>query len=142
MHAPAATPPPALPLRPSDLRGLSRLGVDGTLGITDLVEAMHHTIASRVGIAAAPPDGRTRGITGLVYGAVRGGTRVVGRGLDMALGLVKASDPAQAGTPAREAFVSALNGLFGDHLADSDNPLAIPMAVAPKPYCHPSACPR
>ena len=108
MHAPAATPPPALPLRPSDLRSLSRLGVDGTLGITDLVEAMHHTITSRVGIAAASADGRTGGITGLAYGAVRGGTRVVGRGLDMALGLVTASDPAHAGTPAREAFVSAL----------------------------------
>ena len=129
MTTPTATPLPALPLRPSDLRGLSRLGVDGTLGITDLVEAMHHTIASHAGIAGTPLAGRTGGITGLVYGAVRGSTRVVGKGLDMALGLVQAPDQAEAGTPAREAFVSVLNGLFGDHLADSGNPLAIPMVL-------------
>ena len=129
MNATAAVDLPALRLRPSDLRGLYRLGVDGTIGLTDLVEAMHHTIASRVGMLAPAPAGRTRGITGAVYGAVRGTTRVVGRGVDAAIGLLDPRPSGDAGTPQREAFVAALNGVWGDHLAASGNPLAIRMAL-------------
>jgi pimeloyl-ACP methyl ester carboxylesterase len=129
VNATAAVDLPALRLRPSDLRGLYRLGVDGTVGLTDLVEAMHHTIASRVGMLAPAPAGRTRGITGAVYGAVRGTTRVVGRGVDAALGLLEPRPSGEAGTPQREAFVAALNGVWGDHLAASGNPLAIRMAL-------------
>ncbi len=65
----------------------------------------------------------------MVYGAVRGTTRVLGRGLDAALRAVEAPPAANAGTGEREAFVAALNGVFGDHLADSGNPLAIRMAL-------------
>jgi hypothetical protein len=118
-----------LPLRAADLRGLFRLGIDGTVGITDLVEAMHHTIASRVGMTSAPPPGRNRGITGAVYGAVRATTRTVGIGADLALRVVDQGASHHAGTPEREAFVAALNGLWGDHLADSGNPLAIRTAL-------------
>ena len=56
-----------LPLLASDLRGLLKLGVDATVGVTDIVEAMHHTIGSRSGIVGAAPSGRTSGITGFVY---------------------------------------------------------------------------
>ena len=52
------------PLRAADLRGLSRLGVDATVGVTDLVEAMHHTIAARIGVARRSPEGRTSGQNG------------------------------------------------------------------------------
>ena len=78
----SAPPTPALtlPLRSSDLRGLARLGFDATLGVTDLVEAMHHTIASGAGVLGASPKGRTSGITGAVYRTVRGTTRVLGQG--------------------------------------------------------------
>ncbi len=120
---------PALALRPSDLRGLTRLGVDGTVGLTDLVEAMHHTIVSGMGIAAKSSAGRTSGITGFVYGAVRGTTRVLGKGVDAALRAIEATASANAGSPERDALIAALNGLFGDHLADSNNPLAIRMAL-------------
>ncbi|MGL6110855.1 MAG: lipase family alpha/beta hydrolase [Rubrivivax sp.] len=123
-------PVPALRLRPSDLRGLWRLGLDGSVGLTHLVEAMHHTIASRAGIVAAPPAGRTRGITGAVYSAVRGSMHLVGRGVDAALRLADTqATTGVAGAPEREAFVAALNGVWGDHMADSGNPLAIPMTL-------------
>jgi pimeloyl-ACP methyl ester carboxylesterase len=119
-----------LPLRPSDLRGLYRLGVDGSVGLTDLVEAMHHTISSRIGFDRAQPIGRSSGLTGAVYGAVRGGMRLSGRGVDAALGLVeRAVVPSSGTSPERDAFVAALNGLWGDHLERSANPLAIDMAV-------------
>jgi pimeloyl-ACP methyl ester carboxylesterase len=38
------------------------------------------------------------------------------------------SDPRQPPHAEREAVVAALNGVLGDHLAATDNPLAIPMA--------------
>ncbi|RVT53369.1 alpha/beta hydrolase [Rubrivivax albus] len=116
-----------LPLRPADLRGLSRLGVQAVLGVTHIVEAMHHTVLSRPHPLGQRPAGRTGGITGFVYGAVRGTTRVVGAGLD---GLLRVLPGGLAATgPRREAFVAALNGVVGDHLADSGNPLAIPMRL-------------
>jgi pimeloyl-ACP methyl ester carboxylesterase len=128
----SSTPAPraaALSLRPSDLRGLYRLGVDGTVGLTGLVEAVHHAISSRIGVHAASPTGATSGITGAVYAAVRGGTRIVGRGVEAALGLIKSPASGPVDNPQREAFIAALNGVFGDHLADSHNPLAIQMAL-------------
>jgi hypothetical protein len=125
-------PAPARPLslRRSDLRGLYRLGVDGSVGLTDLVEAMHHTIASRIGFDRASPIGRSSGLTGLVYGAVRGGMRWAGHGVDAALRLVEPGAATQApDTSERDAFVAALNGVWGDHLAESGNPLAIYMSL-------------
>ena len=118
-----------MPLQQTDLRGLLRLGVAGGIGITDLVEAVHHSIAARIGFDRASAEGRSSGLTGLVYGAVRGGLRGVGHGVDAALRLAERSAAPAAATPERDAFMAALNGLWGDHLADSGNPLAIPMAL-------------
>jgi pimeloyl-ACP methyl ester carboxylesterase len=114
----------ARPLQAADLRGLTQLGFDAALGITDLVEAMHHTIVSRAGIVGAAPSGRTTGITGLVYGTVRGTTRLVGRGLDAVLGAVPHA-ASETSSAAREVGLAVLNGVWGDHLAASGNPLAI-----------------
>ena len=116
---------PARALQPSDLRGLTQLGFDPALGVTDLVEAMHHTIVSRAGIVGKAPSGRTSGLTGLIYGTVRGTTRVVGRGLNAALGVVTPAAAPHVSWPAREVALAVLNGVWGDHLAASDNPLAI-----------------
>jgi pimeloyl-ACP methyl ester carboxylesterase len=126
MNATPTTPRGKPPIRLADLRGLSRLGVDAVVGVTDLVEAMHHTIASRTGIVGPGPAGRPSGITGFVYRAVRGTTRVLGTGLDTVLAAVPESG---SSTPEREAFLAALNGVWGDHLVETDNPLAIPMSL-------------
>jgi len=121
--------PAALPIRASDLRGLYRLGVDATVGVTNLVEAIHHTIVSRAGIVGSPPAGRTSGITGFVYRTVRGTTRVLGHGMDAMLRALTPAPSGNASTPEREAVIAALNGVWGDHLADSGNPLAITLAL-------------
>ncbi len=110
-----------------DLRGVSRLAIGAVTGVTDVVEAMHRTIAG-----VAPPIGksrgtRTRGIAGFVYRGVRGVTKLVGAGLEAALDLAAPLLGPAPTHPARESFQAALNGVFGDHLAATGNPLAIPM---------------
>jgi hypothetical protein len=116
-------------IRPADLRGAARLAVDATTGLTDLVEAMHERIARVPFVGRASPDGRVGGISGLVYRSVRGVTRAVGGGVDAPLGLLSRALPASDTTPEREAIVAALNGVLGDHLAATGNPLAIAMTL-------------
>lgn len=119
----------ALPFSATDLQGLADLSIDGVLGIVDLVEAMHLTVGRRPGPFGRSPSGRTRGITGFVYGAVRGTTRVVRGTLRPVLGALARVAPAAPSTPQREALLAALNGVWGDHLAATANPLAIPMSL-------------
>ncbi|MFL6698153.1 MAG: esterase/lipase family protein [Vitreoscilla sp.] len=112
------------------LRGAARLATDATTGLTDLVEAVHSRIASVPGLPG-PADGRTRGITGLVYKTVRGVTRAVGGSVDTLLAALAPAIGERAGLPSpeREAVLAALNGVLGDHLARTANPLAIRMAL-------------
>jgi pimeloyl-ACP methyl ester carboxylesterase len=111
----------------SDVRGASRIVVDLTLVVTDLVETMHHNIARLPGIAGEATFARTKGITGLVYRSVRAVTRLVGAGIDTALAPLAPLLKEPSTWPGREPFVAALNGVLGDHLAASHNPLAIAM---------------
>ncbi|MFN0163920.1 MAG: esterase/lipase family protein [Burkholderiales bacterium] len=113
----------------ADLRGASRLAIAAVTGITDLVEEMHRNIAGAAPPVGRAPAGRTRGITGLVYGSVRGVTRTVGLGLDTALAALGAVIGRTRSWPQREAVVAALNGVLGDTLAASANPLAITMCL-------------
>lgn len=118
-------------IRPADIRGVSRLAIDATLGLTRLVETMHHNILRTPGMLGKHTQEPTRGITGLVYRTIQGVTRLVGSGLDALLGqLIPLLDqqPA-ASSETREAVLAALNGVLGDHLAASANPLAIPMQL-------------
>jgi len=117
------------PARLSDLRAFSRLATDATLGLTELVEAMHHTIRETPAILDASPKGRTGGITGFVYGSVRGVAGVVGASVDSLLGLLAPLVTEQPSSPEREAVVAALNGVLGDYLVASGNPLTIAMRV-------------
>jgi len=119
----------------ADLRGVNRLTIDGIAGLVDVVEAMHLTIARIPGILAKPKRSRTTGITGLVYRSIRGVVGLVGHGLD---GLLARLEPVllarlepvlgEGSTwRGREAMLAVLNGVLGDYLAASNNPLAIPM---------------
>ena len=112
------------PPRSTPLQGAARLAVEATLGVTALVEAVHTRIATPPGFGAAARSG---GLTGLVYGSVRGVTQLVGGGLNAALGLLApALQKLDAGArqAERQALLAALNGVLGDHLQASGNPLA------------------
>ena len=117
-------------LQPSHLRGLARLATEATVGITDLVEAMHGTILRTPAPFGAVVPGRTRGIPGLVYRSIRGITSLVGTGVDALLGVAVApAAQADARSPRGLALQAVLNGVIGDHLAASHNPLALPMTL-------------
>lgn len=116
-------------VRSSDLRGIGRLAIEATAGLTDLVEAMHHNIARAPGILGSPAAGPTRGITGLVYRSIRGVTRWVGNGIDIVLAQLTPLLDERSTLPGHEAAQAALNGVLGDYLANSGNPLAIPMSL-------------
>ena len=116
------------PPRPSDLRGAARIATDATAGLTDLVEAMHERIIRIPGVSSRVLDGRAGGISGLVYKTIRGVTRIVGGSLDALLALLAPALSQVDLSPEREGLVAALNGVLGDYLAATSNPLAIAMA--------------
>jgi hypothetical protein len=113
----------------SDIRGAGRLAIDATLGLTSLVETMHHNIQRTPGILGESTQQPTRGITGFVYKSVRGVTRLVGGSIDLLLKQLIPLFGGAGSSPEREAVVAALNGVLGDHLAHSANPLAISLAL-------------
>ena len=110
----------------ADLAGASRLAIEAVTGVTELVEAVHMNVLNKaIGTPVVRP---VAGVTAFVYRSVKGVTRLVGGGIDVMLErLVPVLDEPTA-WPGREALLAALNGVLGDRLAASGNPLAIPMS--------------
>ena len=110
----------------NDLLGAHRLLVDAITGTTHLVEAVHASILGWprriVGLSPKPDTG---GIPGLAYGGVRGITRLAGNGIEQLLRWLPAATVEADRIPQREAVVAALNGVLGDHLLATGNPLAL-----------------
>lgn len=111
----------------SDLRGVLNLACEATLGVTDVVEKLHHTIQLRHPPLGNSHAGQTGGVTGFVYRSIRGTTRLLGKGFDTALTPIAAMLPESSSSTSRDAMVAAINGVYGDHLLMTNNPLAIEM---------------
>lgn len=126
----------ALPPRPkalqhfraSDLRGVVQLATQATRGVARMAEGVHQSVWGSMGVPGGKTAGTTRGLTGLIYQTVQGVTQLVGSGAEAILGklqpLLDAADAEAPETPQREAVLAALNGVLGDRLAASGNPLA------------------
>lgn len=112
-------------LQPADLRGLGRLSTDGVAAVVDLVEALHASIAQRVLPLQRQPPQRSRGIARLVYRSIHGVNRLVAGALDVGFGALAGGLAEAPSSPAREAWLAALNGVLGDQLEARGNPLAI-----------------
>ncbi|HLL24616.1 MAG TPA: alpha/beta fold hydrolase [Kofleriaceae bacterium] len=99
-----------------DLRGASRLAVDATRGVTDIVERMHRTLGWGTALLGRP-----------VYASIHGITRLVGAGIERLLAeLAPLVDSSVTGSQ-RDALLAVVNGVLGDYLVASENPLAIEM---------------
>ena len=120
-------------LRASDAAAIAKLATQATMGVARMAEGVHQSVWRTLGVAGGKEPGQTGGLTGLIYKAVRGVTAGVGKGVDLALNklqpLFDAADHAAPETPAREAVLAVLNGVLGDHLAATQNPLATPMTL-------------
>lgn len=116
-------------LAAADLRGLNQLAIAGIDGVVDLVEAMHHRIAIVPRVLARPAPHRATGVSRLVYRSIHGVVGLVGGGVDGLLAGIAPLIGDGSRWPGRERMVAALNGVLGDHLEATDNPLALPMAL-------------
>jgi len=114
-------------IHPSDVHGLGRLSIAAVAGLTSLVEALHRTIGGAPGLVGSQPPGPTKGITGFVYRSVHGVVALVGNALDAILVQIVPLLGELRSSPGREAVLAALNGVLGDYLAETGNPLAIAM---------------
>ena len=129
----AAAKNPLKHLRVSDARGIAQLATQATAGAAHIAEGVHQSVWSTLGMPGGKEAGQTRGITGLVYRTVHGITQLMGKGADTVLvrlqPLLELVESSQPETPEREAVLAALNGVMGDHLAASGNPLATRMTL-------------
>lgn len=105
-------------------RGVTRLAFDAVEQLTGIVEAMHANIASSPLRLGGGAQSRTRGLTGLVYESIRVVNAGARAALDLGLGFLP-NQPTASSSP----LLAVLNGVVGDHLARSGNPLAIPMQL-------------
>jgi len=106
-------------VNPADVLGFSRLVIDGTAGMAGVIEAMHQTIAgSSYG-----------GMVSAAYAPVRAIVKLVGHSMDSVIApLVEMAGETKTSAQ-REAMLAVVNGILGDHLAATENPLAISMRL-------------
>ena len=125
-----------------DLKGLSQLAEDGTVGAMALVESMHLNVLTLGGMlrikdkSSGRTLGRTSGLTGWIYRTINKTTALSFKGVNLALAkfkpLQRQSWPKQWRGKPRNQWLSALNGVLGDHLEATDNPLQISMQLMHK----------
>ncbi len=118
-----------MPYQSSVARGATRLAFDAVEQLSHIVEGMHANIAAVSRPLGAGTDGRTRGITGFVYRSIRSVNAGVRVALGDALGRLETTDEAALPHEQADTLTAIVNGVLGDHLAATKNPLAIPMRL-------------
>jgi pimeloyl-ACP methyl ester carboxylesterase len=121
-------------MQSAELRAVGALAGDAIGGLGGLVADMHEAIAGRVFRALGPMGAPVRivhdGVSGAIYGGVRAGLRALPRGGAGLVALNAGPDALSlADTPRGGLALAALNGAIGDALAETDNALALGMAV-------------
>jgi pimeloyl-ACP methyl ester carboxylesterase len=111
----------------ADLQGVTRLVTDATIGITNLVEAMHKRIVHPPLLPSTPIQHLITKIAGFAYKNIRWSTRLIGSGVDKALEQLTPILGEIKATGEREAIRAVLNGVLGDHLENNENPLKVTM---------------
>jgi hypothetical protein len=131
--SPVSAASPLRHLRASDLRGVAQLATQAAVGVTRIVEGVHQSVWSTLGVSGGKAPGQTGGLTGLVYRSLHAVTLLLGAGAETLLArlqpLLESAADNPGATPQREAILAALNGVMGDRLAASANPLALAMSL-------------
>lgn len=111
----------------SKLQGISRLVTDATIEVTDLVEDMHNRIVHPPFLPSTPIQHLITNIAGITYKNIRWSTRLIGSLADKVLGQFASVSAKIKTTEDRETMRAVLNGVIGDYLEETDNPLQISM---------------
>ena len=111
----------------SELQGITHLITDATIGVTDLVEKMHKQVVHPPFLPSTPIQNLITNIAGITFKSVKWSAKIIGASISKILelltpviGNIKSSD-------AKEKTLSILNGVVGDYLVETENPLAIKM---------------
>ena len=112
-----------------DLRAAAQLIVEATVGVTRVVESMHQTIGSGPRILGRPLRIPVRLAIAPFYGAVRGVTQLAGVAVDRVIAQLSPLLSERVPGPQRLALLAALNGVLGDRLEETRNPLALSMGL-------------
>jgi len=110
------------------IRGTARLAFDAVEETVNIVEGMYRNISSAPLPFGDEPEHQLGGIAGLVHQSIRKVNGAVRDATELALGPL--SDQIDKLVPVgehREAAIAALNGICGDHLEATENPLALQM---------------
>lgn len=108
------------------VHGLGKLAFDAVEQVTTIVEGMHRNFSPAQSVLAPAAEHRTGGITGLVYRCIQGINSGLRLGFDAALTPLQVAGAGGASV-AEETAQAILNGVVGDYLEASGNPLALPM---------------
>lgn len=114
----------------SDIRELAQLLTLALPAAVEITEAVHQAVLSGMGIKGRD-EGKTSGITGLVYKGVHGAANTLGSSINGLLTRLPPTPPLHhiPETPKRAALIATLNGVMGDALVESHNALATPMTL-------------
>ena len=126
-----------------DIQGLSQLATQGVLGVAESVQGnVYKAVATPFGrpgakfVDAAPGSSGVKpsGITGLVYGGIKGLTRLAGGTVNAALTKAAPFVTQRFGTPAlspeRKEVLSISNGVLGDQLLATAKPISISISIS------------
>jgi pimeloyl-ACP methyl ester carboxylesterase len=120
-------------LRPTDLKAAAQLAAQATQGLIGITEGVHQSVRRTLGLPSGSTPSHTGGLTGQIYRGIRGVAALVGQGSEAVLGALVPllENPAAypEASPQREAVLAALNGVLGDRLVATGNPLAQPMTL-------------
>jgi len=111
----------------SDLKGINQLAEEGIVGLVDLVESMHQRILSLGGLLNLGDLNQTTGLTRFIYQTIRNTTQLSIKGIDFALSKFSPTLPRFENSKQRQQWLAMINGVLGDHLTASNNPLALDM---------------
>jgi pimeloyl-ACP methyl ester carboxylesterase len=111
----------------TDLSGLGSLTIDAVTGFTDIIESLQQTMPTLSGALGTPNANRKKGVSGKAFTGIRNLIETMGGGIDAPLAQFGSVLGNNDSSPTREAALSILNGVLGDHLVKKSNPLAITM---------------
>lgn len=115
------------------VRGATRLAVEATIKVADISEAAQHVIGGGPEVLGRPLQPLTKLFASPVYMAIRGMAGALGAVVDQALG---ALDPwQQQSAIERGPLLAIINGVVGDYLHATANPLATEMRLIYQRQC-------